>query len=289
MIEPSAADLQSLEALAASHPAQTLRVGEVDVSYRAAGQGAALVLLHGIGSGSASWLHQIDALSARYRVIAWDAPGYGGSTPLPMAAPFAADYAARLLAFVDTFGLQRFVLVGHSLGALIAGAFAARHPQRLRGLLLGSPAGGHARLAPEQRQAKLDARIGPMQQLGPAGLARERAANLLSDGASPAALALVRWNMARLDPQGYAQAARMLAQGDLAGDLSNHVAGRGLPVQVIWGDQDRVTTPAACAAIAAACPDAGTQVLPGLGHAIYIEAPDTVSGAIAAFASGVPA
>ena len=57
------------------------------LAIRECGQGPVVVLLHGIGSGSASWLHCAQRLAAGNRVIAWDAPGYGLSTPLPPARP----------------------------------------------------------------------------------------------------------------------------------------------------------------------------------------------------------
>ncbi len=285
LLEAPAEDTPAIEALVARHRQHTLRIDDSTcVSFRVCGEGAPIVLLHGIGSGSGSWLHQLDLLGGHFRVIAWDAPGYGSSTPLVPAAPQAADYAERLREFVDALGLDRFVLVGHSLGALIAGAFAARHAPRLRALMLASPAGGHARLDPQERQARLDERIGQMQRLGPDELARTRSGNLLSAKAPSAAVALVRWNMTRLDPQGYVQAVHMLAQGDLASDIG----ALALPVSVFCGAEDRVTPPAACRRIADACPSASWHLLPDLGHALYVEAPQPVSDLIRAFAAQAP-
>ena len=76
------------------------------ITYLEAGQGEPLVLLHGIGSGSASWTAQIEKYSSDYRVVAWDAPGYGGSDPVGPMAPAATDYAARLEAFLDALGID---------------------------------------------------------------------------------------------------------------------------------------------------------------------------------------
>ncbi|RAF14428.1 alpha/beta fold hydrolase, partial [Burkholderia multivorans] len=70
-----------------------------------------VVLLHGIGSGAASWVRQLDALGASRRVLAWDAPGYGASTPVHGASPSAVDYAASLDAWLDALGIARCVLV----------------------------------------------------------------------------------------------------------------------------------------------------------------------------------
>ncbi len=179
-----------------------------------------LVLLHGIGSGAASWVQQFEALGATRRVLAWDAPGYGASTPVAPASPSAADYADVLRGWLDALGIERCVLVGHSLGAIIAGAFAAAHPQRVAGLLLLSPAGGYGAAAAEVRESKRDQRLAMLAELGPAGLAEKRSANMLSAHADDTARAWVRWNMARIVPHGYAQATHLLANADLAADLA---------------------------------------------------------------------
>ncbi|HCV40393.1 MAG TPA: hypothetical protein DGQ94_17085 [Pseudomonas sp.] len=118
-----------------------LLLGDGQQAIREAGSGRAIVLLHGIGSGAASWLQVAQGLRQRARVIAWDAPGYGQSAPLPMASPRAGDYAARLASLLDALALERCVLVGHSLGAMTAAAFAQRHPERVSALVLLSQIG----------------------------------------------------------------------------------------------------------------------------------------------------
>jgi pimeloyl-ACP methyl ester carboxylesterase len=70
------------------------------VGYRETGVGRALVFLHGIGSSSASWLNQFEMLKG-YRLIAWDAPGYGDSDFLKNEQPKAGDYADALHAFLE--------------------------------------------------------------------------------------------------------------------------------------------------------------------------------------------
>ena len=87
-------------------PAQ-LSVGDVTFSYRQGGTGAPLVLLHGIGSNAGSWRDQLEGLADLRRVIAWDAPGYGASTPLAAARPLANDYAERLKLLLEGLRLVR--------------------------------------------------------------------------------------------------------------------------------------------------------------------------------------
>ena len=77
-----------------------------DITYRESGgkDAPALVLLHGIGSTSAGWRLQYGPLGEHFRVIAWDAPGYGGSQPLPGEAPSAEAYARALCPPSSTCG-----------------------------------------------------------------------------------------------------------------------------------------------------------------------------------------
>ncbi|MDR7007637.1 alpha/beta fold hydrolase [Paraburkholderia strydomiana] len=263
----------TLEARLARFPARQIELANQRVlSHREADGAAAndalpLVLLHGIGSGAASWVQQLEALGANRRVLAWDAPGYGMSTPVAPESPVAADYASVLTEWLDTLHIERCVLVGHSLGAIIAGAFAAVHPQRVSGLLLLSPAGGYGAACAEVRETKRDQRLAMLNELGPQGLADKRSANMLSSHASDEARTWVRWNMSRVIDRGYAQATHLLANADLAADLARF-KGR---VNVAVGADDTITTPAACERLALV---AGTQlqVVPRAGHAGYIEA-----------------
>ena len=288
---PSAqADQQAaLEARLASYPAQQRSLAAQRVlSYREvdrAGHAALpLVLLHGIGSGAASWVQQFDALGATRRVLAWDAPGYGASSPVAAASPVVAaspvalDYVAVLKEWLDALGIERCVLVGHSLGAIIAGAFAAAHPRYLAGLLLLSPAGGYGAATAEVRDAKRDQRLAMLNELGPQGLADKRSANMLSAHASDAARGWVRWNMSRVIPHGYAQATHLLANADLAADLARY-DGR---MSVAVGAEDTITTPEACEKIALAA-RTRLQIVPRAGHAGYIEAPAAYTAIIDTF------
>ena len=262
----------TLEARLARFPARQIELANQRVLSYLEADGAAndalpLVLLHGIGSGAASWVQQLEALGANRRVLAWDVPGYGMSTPVAPESPVASDYASVLTEWLDALHIERCVLVGHSLGAIIAGAFAAVHPQRVSGLLLLSPAGGYGAACADVRETKRDQRLAMLNELGPQGLADKRSANMLSSHASDEARTWVRWNMSRVIARGYAQATHLLANADLAADLVRF-KGR---INVAVGADDTITTPAACERLALV---AGTQlqVVPRAGHAGYIEA-----------------
>lgn len=248
------------------------------------GPGPTLVLLHGIGSDAVSWAPMIEALPARLDVIAWWAPGYGESAPVAPERPAPADYAARLLALLDAMGRDRVVLAGHSLGALFAGAFTARHPDRVAELALFSVAQGY-RVPPGQAlPAAAQARIDDLAALGPAAFAARRAGNVVH---RPAALEGVRRAMAAVRLPGYAQAVHALAQGDLLADAEAITRLRPRPVRLMYGEQDRVTPPSGAARLMERLPVGSTlRILPDCGHALPQEAPQEAAALIAELADG---
>ncbi|MGN6272378.1 MAG: alpha/beta fold hydrolase [Protaetiibacter sp.] len=104
------------------------------------GSGPVVVFIHGIASSSITWTNVVPLLEANHRCIAIDLLGFGGS-PLPLGAQYTLpEHVAALARTIRTLRLREpFVLVGHSMGGLIAPRYAARHPRRVRGLVLVSP------------------------------------------------------------------------------------------------------------------------------------------------------
>jgi pimeloyl-ACP methyl ester carboxylesterase len=250
-------------------------------TYRDAGAGTPLVLLHGIGSAAGAFDDQLAGLSDRLRVIAWDAPGYGGSTGLAPQSPRAGDYAAALGAMLDALGIPACHLVGHSLGTLIAASFAADHPQRILSLTLASVAAGQARLPAAEREKALAQRLGDVVELGPRRMAEQRGPRLLAPAATPEMLRRVVETMAAVHPGGYSQAARMLASGDIKADISSLPA--DMAVQFLYGDGDVVTPPARNIEVAALRPTAPVHVIKDAGHAVYLEQPARFNAIVSDF------
>jgi pimeloyl-ACP methyl ester carboxylesterase len=115
------------------------------LSYlRCDGRGALpVVLLHGIGSNADSFEPLMAAMDGSYPTLAWNAPGYGDSAPLAVEWPDASDYAAALNRLLAHLQIARCVLVGHSLGNLIAARYAVAAPEQVAALILISPALGY--------------------------------------------------------------------------------------------------------------------------------------------------
>lgn len=256
-----------------------VRTARLTVGVRETGAGEPLVLLHGIGSGSLSWTGQYAAFAQRFRVVAWDMPGYGDSAPLDEEAPSAADYADALAGLLDAMEVRTAHVFGHSLGALVAAAFADRHATRVRTLVLGSPATGYGNESPAARAAKLAARLKPMEELGASGRAAARAAALVGPAASAHALAVVRHVMALVPPEGFRKASILSSRSD----IFEHARRIAAPTLVFCGTADQVTSPEQSRRVAAAVAGAAYADLPDLGHACYVEAPQAVNALVAGF------
>jgi pimeloyl-ACP methyl ester carboxylesterase len=258
------------------------QVDGLRLAYWEAGAGPALLLLHGIGGAGESFAPQLAALADRFRVVAWDAPGYGASGDHPQTRPSPRDYAAAAAGLLAMLGIARAHVLGHSLGALIAAALARHHAERVARLILASPAAGYRLGAGQPYPPALQARLDDLAALGPSGVAEKRAAQICAPGADPAAVAAVRRVMSQLRPIGYAQAVGLLGAGDILADAPAIAA----PTLVLCGDADTITPPARCQAIAAAIAGAGYQSLGPVGHACYAENPAGFAAALVAFLTG---
>jgi len=100
-----------------------------------AGEGRPVVLLHGVASNARIWLPVAPLLAPRFRVLAVDQRGHGQSDK-PASGYDFPSVVRDVLEFVDALGLERPVIAGHSWGGNVALELAARHPDRLAGLVL---------------------------------------------------------------------------------------------------------------------------------------------------------
>ena len=157
------------------------------------------------------------------------------------------------------------MLVGHSLGALVASAFAAKFPDRVIHLVLADAAQGYGNAAPEQREQVWRNREQQMA-LGGEILAQTRAAKLLRPGARAEDIATVAAGMRTLRPEGYLAAAWMLAHDDIHGWLKRYAG----TFEVWCGEQDAITQPELVQGLALRYGMPFTAI-PQAGHASYLD------------------
>jgi pimeloyl-ACP methyl ester carboxylesterase len=245
-------------------------------SYMEAGpsDAASVLLLHGIGANSLHWRYQFADLADRFRLIAWNAPGYFLADNLRAETPGAQDYADALCDFASAVGVVRFAVIANSFGTRVVQCFAHYHPGRISCAVFTGTSLPHE--SADDRAHQLAARAKMIERGGYAF--GDRAAALLGSSASADTLALVRQTVRATNPSGFMQAARFVASGDMP------PLGSGLTMQLlmIQGDQDRVTPAEPNAArLAAAVPGASIEMLPGIGHLPEVEVPKVVNVLVA--------
>ena len=241
---------------------------DLALSFDDRGSGPAMLVLHG-GGGPLTVARFVEAMSAQARVIAPIHPGFGG-TPRPATFDSVEQIADAYVALLDRLGLRDVLVVGFSIGGWIANAIALRAGDRLRGLVLvngagivvdGEPCADVFSLTPKQLSA--------LSYHDPARFGIDPAA--LSD-AQKAGMAA---NMRTLAVYGRAR-----DMGDP--HLRARLADVRVPVLVVWGDSDRVVTPAYGRAVAAAFPDARLEIIERCGHMPQIEQPARLLELVAA-------
>ena len=244
------------------------------IAYREAGKGPVLVCLHGLGGGARSWEQQLAGLSDHRRVIAWDCPGYGGSADHAKPEPTPADYSDALIELLDGIGVSgEFDLVGHSMGGVIAPQVVARHPGRVRRLVLSATRIGF------RDWGSYEQRLREQERMSPEEFGRTRAANMCSASASDEAKAAVASIASEIRTSGYRAAIHLLS----VSDNSAEVGRLGIPVLVLAGAEDKIAPEDATATLTAAIPGARREIIARAGHAAYLEQPEAYNARLRAF------
>lgn len=250
------------------------RVHLLDVGF-----GPVLFLLHGIGSNAFSWMPVLPMFSRHYRVIAWDMPGYGGSDPFETERPHASRYADAVASILDEARVSKAIIIGHSLGAIIAVEFAKRHAHRLAGLVLTAPALGSGIAPGSALPDGVATRIRELTALGASEFAHTRAAKLCAPNASSVAIDAVESAMCLVKLPGYAQACGLLAEADLPSALATLHS----PGLVVAGGQDGVVPTAKARSAASVWSGARYIEISHVGHAAYVEDPDAYAAPILSY------
>ncbi|MFJ4907058.1 alpha/beta fold hydrolase [Streptomyces sp. NPDC093249] len=227
-----------------------------------------LVLGPSLGTTFHMWDRQIPELTKDWRVVRFDLPGHGGAPTQPFSS--VAELGDRLLATLDTLGVQRFGYAGCSLGGAVGLDLALRAPHRIASLALvaASPRFG---TADEFRQRGVVVRANGLEPM--ARTAPEQWFTPVFAGAQPA---IVDWavQMVRTtDPTCYVAACEALAVFDVRAALDRI----GVPVLVLVGSEDQVTGPAEARTLVAGIPDARLAVVPGASHLAPVEQPAAVT------------
>ena len=232
----------------------------------------AVILLHGFGSSLHTWEPWAAALSPTYRVIRFDMPGAGLSDP-DATGDYSDARALQLLgALMDSLGLARASLVGHSMGGRIAWEFAAAFPGRVEKLVLVAPDGFASPGMQYGQHTKVPALARVMRYVLPKPLLR---ANLVHAYADPARLTdatVTRYHDLLLAPgvrDAILARTAQLVLSDPAPQLRRITA----PTLLLWGQADAMIPVANAQDYLALIAGSRAVVLPGLGHVPHEELP----------------
>ncbi|MER5213635.1 4-carboxymuconolactone decarboxylase [Streptomyces sp. NPDC002838] len=240
------------------------------LQYRFDGPEEAPVLILGPSLGTTwhMWDRQVPELAKQWRIFRFDLPGHGGAPAYPAGS--VGDLSARLLATLDSLGVQRFGYAGCALGGAVGIELALRHPERLASLALiaASPRFG---TADEFRQRGVIVRTNGLDPI-----ARTSPDRWFTSGFAAAQPAITEWavQMVRTtDPGCYIAACEALAAFDVRPELGRV----GVPTLVLVGSDDQVTGPAEARTLVAGIPDARLAVVPGASHLVPVEQPAAVT------------
>ena len=269
-----------------------LRLHGHRVSYRTAGSGPALLLLHGIANSSETWERAAALLCERFTVIAPDLLGHGDSAT-PRGDYSLGAHASRARDVANALGHERVTVVGHSLGGGIAMQFAYQFPERTERLVLVASGGLGREVHLLLRAASLPGadyvlpaltsrtvvdlgrgiggllgRVG----LRPAGDAAVLARGFASLGEAGARQAFLHTVRAVIEPGG---------QRVEAGDRLALAA--QMPVLIVWGERDSIIPSTHGEAAHAAMPGSRLEVFPGARHMPHDDDPDHFASLLTEF------
>ena len=244
-----------------------------------------VLLLHGIGGGRQAWGDAGSApgaalAAAGHLTLAVDFPGYGWS---PTIEPFdLAGLARSVITLIDQLGAGPAVLVGHSMGGMVAQEVAATAPDRLAGLVLASTSPAFGKPGGDWQRGFLQSRFAPLDAgLGMAGLAAQLVPAMVAPGTAPPVLAAAQALMAGVPEATYRSAVTAL----VSFDRRAHLPAIAVPTLVTTGEHDRTAAPEVSRRMAERIPGATCSIVPGAGHLLNLEQPQAFHAALLAHLS----
>ncbi len=243
-----------------------------------------VLMLHGIGGGRQAFAHQMPALAAAgFHAVAWDMPGYGHSA---IVDPYEfATLAEECIELIDVLDPERLVLVGHSMGGMVAQEVAARAPERIDALVLAGTSAAFGKADGDWQRRFVDERTAPLD----AGRSmKDLATQLVGQMVSPAANDGARTEaidvMAHVPPQSYRLALHALMGFDRRAGL----ASLAMPVLLIAGSDDHNAPPSVMQGMTERIPHANYVCLERCGHLMTFEQPAAFNEALLTFVRSLP-
>jgi pimeloyl-ACP methyl ester carboxylesterase len=278
-----------LEARYDAPPTQFLTVAGIRLRVRITGAQSAppIIMLHGFGSSLETWEPWADTLSATFRVIRFDLPGFGLTGADPSGDYSDARTVAVLAALMDTLGIRRASVIGNSLGGKIAWMFAAAYPARVDKLVLVSPDGFASPGFEYGKRPAVPFFVRLLPYVLPTAMVRMSLAPAYGDPAALTKSLVRRYRDLMLAP-GVRQA--MIARMEQVELQPPEPTLRRIqaPTLLVWGEGDAMIPFRNAADYLNAIPHAQLAALPGRGHVPMEEAPAESLAPVLAFLTAPP-
>jgi 4,5:9,10-diseco-3-hydroxy-5,9,17-trioxoandrosta-1(10),2-diene-4-oate hydrolase len=253
-----------------------IQLGEFDARYLTGGQGEPVIFIHGGGSGSKSWLQIAKNLSKYHTVYVPDLPGFG-ATSLKDAQFTLLDYVSFIEYFSNYLGLDRFSLIGHSIGGYMAAQYALKYPDKVSKLVLVNSLGLGKEIA-------LWVRV--------------LSSAIFRKGLGQPLLAILKavWNLARLlhSPFNYAIPISQIKVDigkyitNLEGQtivLLNSLSQLLMPTLIVWGARDTIVPVKQAYVAAQAIANCELRIFEECGHSVHSQKPGEFSELLGRFLS----
>jgi pimeloyl-ACP methyl ester carboxylesterase len=253
----------------------------VHTYYRQQGDtGRVVVLIHGVGLDHHMWDQVAGRLvAAGHRALRYDLLGHGRTPPLHRDVELR-DFTAQLETLLSDLNIDAAAVVGFSLGALVARAYAVRRPAPLTHLALINSVFARS----EQQRDAVQQRYREARARGSSALIEAALQRWFSDAfvqASPGIVEQVRGRLNDNEPRGFLPAYKLFAEAEY--EPVEQLRGIDVPTLVITGADDSGSTPAMSAQLARCIPHARLQVLEGAKHMLPVENARWLSEALHAF------
>ena len=254
-------------------------VNGLRVAYESAGSGPPVVLVHGfVGDGVSTWWAQLSDLSDEFALVACDLPGAGQSDDPPDWFR-VSEYADCLEGLLRAIGLDRAHLVGLSFGGAVVLEVVRRHPELARSIsLVSAYAGWAGSLDPQALQERV-ARSLHAAELPPEQFEAAMLTSMFSESAAPERVARFGASARAFHRSGFLAMTWSSAEADLREVLPTVQ----VPTLLVYGERDVRAPVSVGQAIHAAIPGSRLVVLPNVGHAIPVEAPEQFNRELRAF------
>jgi pimeloyl-ACP methyl ester carboxylesterase len=261
-----------------------LDIAGLQIAYRRAGEGPALLLLHGGPTHSGEFRQQLEQLSDQFTVIACDMPGCGQSSDPPQDFRIR-DYVACLAGLMAALGLEQTHVLGLSFGTGLALELYRAHPELVRSLILVSAYAGWVGSLPPEVAAQRKQRMLQMIELAPDAWAREWLPTLLTDSAPPEVLEELKAILMDFHPAGQRT---LLESGFAEHDLRDLLPRIQVPTLLLYGEKDVRSPLNVAEQMHASVRGSQLVIIPGVAHMVDMEAPDGMNAEVRRFLHSVP-